>query len=279
MKPDHEGMAMTLGPQVREILSRHLHSLQAGQNRIGPPRDLQSAVESFRSRYGGLGLGHIPQDRVQLAIVALQRRGAAALTLGSRFLLAYSLSRPVSQLDGDSILAQDEIALPLIECWEAEFRQGTLSPMHWKGLMGSYLQAPPMPNVNRLRVLLLNSMAMIVVKHRIKPLWLEVIDRHHQLLGRHPCDPYVRELLEGGRGQLDDLKKVVSIPGGSWFWETMSGALVEEVQRMSDDRFSQVMGLVLAYANEEPASRHTVRAAVRDRRAKLRVGHVPTEPG
>ena len=259
---------MMLGLQVRAILARHLESTRAGRNRIDPPRDLQAAVENFRSRYGGLGIGHIPQDRLQLAIMALQRRGVAALTRGSRFMLAHSLARPISHLGGDTILAQDELALPLIESWEVEFRNGTLSPQHWKGLIYSYLQAPPTANANRLRVLLLSSMAMIVVKHRIKPLWLEVIERHHHLLGRQPCEPYVQELLEGSRERIDELKGVVSIPERSWLWECVNRALIEEMRRMSNDRFSQVTRHVLAYAKEEPMSRAIVRTAVLERRSK-----------
>jgi hypothetical protein len=267
-----KGPGVPLGSQVRGILARQLESMETGRNQIAPPRQLQGAVEDFRRRFGGLGIGHVPQDRLGQAIIALQRRGIAALTRGSRFILAYSLARPLSQLAGDSILEQDDLALPLIESWEQEFRKGTLAPMHWKGLIFSYLQAPSTANANRLRVLLLSSLAAIVVKHRNKPLWLEIIDRHHHLLGRRPCDPYVRELLEGGSALLDDLRKVVSIPKRSWLWESMNRALVEEVRQMSDHRFRQVRRNVLGYAEEDPASRSAVRAAVLDRESKLRAG-------
>ena len=220
-------MTTTLATEVQIALERHLQTMQSGRNRIGPPRDLQSAVEKFRFRYGGLGIGHIPQDRLGQAILALQRQGVAALTRGSRYILAYSLARPLSQLGGDSILAQDDLALPLIEAWEKDFRDGVLSPLHWKGLVYSYLQAPPTVNGSRLRILLLSSMAAIIVQHRVKPLWLEVIERHHHLFGRQPCEPYVRELLVGSHERLDELQRVVAIPEHIWLRDAIDRALRE----------------------------------------------------
>jgi hypothetical protein len=100
--------------------------------------------------------------------------------------------------------------------------------------------------------------------------WKEAVGRHLGLLGSDPCVPYVKELLRGETGLLDDLRDHLSVPPGSWFWIELRAALLRQINEGEEAAFRGRIPFALKLAKEIPNYRDVVLGAVLDRYARCK---------
>lgn len=192
----------------------------------------------LRRHFGAMGTPHVSTDRLDIA-VQQAAHDTARLRSGQRFLLAFALTQPVPALRGECVLERELVLDPLLRTWERDGRSHTLKLTHWKGLFHSYIQAPEGPPQQRLRRLLRATLEPAVRARRHTPAWIAGFRRHEQLLGDHPCAPYLDELMLGKSDALTDLRENagVSIPPTSWFWQQLKEKLISRIERMAKPEF------------------------------------------
>lgn len=250
---------------IEQALSRQLHELLAGTCQVPESRELRCAVQVVRARYGGGQAGLATPDRLEAAVVAINRGERPSKR--QLLFLAHGLSRPTRALAGQSVL-DSALGTGLLEHWEAQAREGYLSSMHWRGLFRSYMQAGQGVGVERLRCLLSEGALALKRSWRRPPAWWEAIGRHQSLLSLSPCDLYIQEMIQEDTELLDDLRVNTDVPPGSWFWSSLVKAMRSSLDDVSDIAFHSKIPYLLGLPSRIPGSRDEILAAVLSRYAQ-----------
>lgn len=229
---------------------------------------LAKIAARLRSRFGTVSAPHAGTDRIEAAI-RQAARNAAHLRSGQRFLLAFALAQPVPALRGKCVLQHESVLDPLLRTWEQDGRNEALKLTHWKGLFHSYMQAPEGPSQGRLRRLLRSTFEPAIRARRHTPAWVDGFRRHEQLLGDHPCAPYLEELILGKSDALRDLRDSagVSIPPTSWFWQQLKEKLIARIERMAKGAFLESVERFIAMNDLVEGATDDLLAALLDRYA------------
>lgn len=250
---------MSFAQGIESALSRQLQELATGTCQIAEPRELRRVVQIVRERYGGGKAGIATPDRLEAAAVDLSR----GRTPSKRQLLflAHGFSRPTRALGGQSVL--DSVpGAALLGRWEAQAQEGRMSPMHWRGLFRSFLQAAPGPGAERLRRLLSQAADALAESWARPPPWWEAIGRHRSLLGTLPCRVYMLEMIDEGTELLDDLRANTDVPPGSWFWTELVKTMRAGLEGLTDTAFRSKIPYLLSLPSRIPGSLNDILAAV-----------------
>lgn len=244
---------------IEQALSRQLQELLTGMCQVPEPRELRRMVQGIRGRYGGGQAGLATPDRLESAVVALSR--GARPSKRQLLFLAHGLSRPTRALAGRSVL-DSALGAKLLEQWEAQAHEGRMSPMHWRGLFRSFMQADPGESAERLRRLLSKAADSLAASWRRPPVWWEAIGRHQSLLSTSPCQAYMEEMLDEETELLDDLRANADVPPGSWFWAELVDAMRAGLEGLTDTAFRSKIPYLLSLPSRIPGSLNDVLAAV-----------------
>src|SRR5882672_1461778 len=248
--------------------------LSAGNGAIRPAQRLVDACTLVRKRFGSGQSALASNDRLTAIVARLLRDNLSILSRGDRYVLAHTLAQPVPQLRDASILGSGTMADRLLVQWEKEAGKAELRASHWRGLFHSFLQAQPSENTDRLRKLLRKSWSNILAASRHQLPWMTAVQNHLGLLGEHPCDVYVAELIRGDRALLDDLLQAVTIPPASWFWGDMRDALLRLIGAIEETEFKRRIDFALSMGDEIPMAKDAVLAGVLNRYAQCQ-GRTP----
>ncbi len=257
---------MNLTQSSRATLDEHLNSLVAGRYAIKPPVELKLALEEVRRQYGNGQASLVTCDRVEAAVTSFLSNSIP--NRRTLFLLSHALAQPVRSLGGRAIL-QTPMGAKLLTHWENEARNGRLKPSHWRGLFRSFFQSEQGEACDRLRELLSNSIGFLYSRRESIPYWLTAARRHQDLLGRSPCEPYIRELIEGDSSGLDAIKADIDLPRGSWFWAELKAAALAQIDRMSERIFRERLEHLMSLATLIPDSRDEILAKMLARYSEL----------
>lgn len=237
---------MTIDGCIRLSLEKALSEIANGRYAIKPPAELLKSVQRVRIRFGNGHAELIRKDRVQNAIRKIKSVGADGLNGREMYVLAYGLTQESDELGGASLLGSEKIVTPAIKRWSRDIQLGKLSGAVWRGLFNSFMQAPDGPGTKAVRQLLADSLPVIIERSKVKPAWLQTIQRHSGLLGDSPCLPYVNELTVGSRDQVDDLVSTMAPPASSWFWEALTNAVMVSIDSLDDILFESKIEFFLS---------------------------------
>jgi hypothetical protein len=255
---------MTLTLEIASSLEAIACALQDGPRSIRPPDRLIRAVERVRRQFDKGQTAIVSEDRVTKAIEALADKGAEALRSGQRFVVAHALAQAPPLLKGHALL-NTRFAGDLLGKWERDAGNGKLRPSHWRGLFHSYLQTEPSENLTRLRRLLKSALPKLIRDLKVHPRWLHTAQKHSEILSQEPCAKYAREILDGDKSSLDDLRQEIAIPDGSWFWGSLVGAFTQQLDSFDDSQFRDRIDLALSMARELRSHRNALLITVLNR--------------
>lgn len=256
---------MTFSQDIEQALSRQLREFSTGTSNVSEPRELRRMVEAIRERYGGGKAGLATPDRLEAAVLAVS--SGAKPSNRQLLFLAHGFSRPIDALAGQSVL-DSKLGAKLLRQWEAQALEGRLSPMHWRGLFRSFMQAEARKDAERLRRLLSESAGSLAASWRKPPSWWEAVVRHQTLLGTSPCNVYMQEMLDEESKLLDDLRSNTDVPPGSWFWKELVKPIRAGLTALSDGAFLSNIPYLLTLPERIPGSRDEILAATLSRHAQ-----------
>jgi hypothetical protein len=256
---------MTFSQDIERAVNRQLLELTTGSLQIREPLELLRIVQKVREQFSGGKAGICTPDRLEAAIASLLR--GIKPSRRQLLFLAHGFSRPVKALSGRSLL-DSKHGTDLLGQWESQTKSRSLSPLHWKGLFRSFMQAEAGVGADRLRALLSNAAVNLPTNWRKPPPWWEALGRHQSLLSNSPCQGYMEEMLDEGTELLDDLRANIDVPPGSWFWSHLAQAVREGLDDLSDVAFRSKIPYLLTLPSRIPGSRDEILAAVLGRYAE-----------
>lgn len=228
--------------RLQQELDERLRDFERHPPAFGNPELISQAVQQIRKRVS-IERETVYRDRIQEALTILDKQGLKnALNSHPRYLCWGLLTErgPSKQC-----FLHDTKRFPLLLTeLERMTVDSTLPLMAWRGLLQAYFGFNPsgdnatgQDNWKALRCLLVKTLPVVIEHARFRPVWLETIQAHDNLLSEQPCDRYGAKVLAGDESEINSLRHELKIPQDSWFWSKLFLTQVKLVTGRDDAGF------------------------------------------
>lgn len=260
-------MTSTAG-RLQESLTRSLETLQRHCESWSP-----KGLEEARAKI--CGSRELPifdprvASRLDDALKRLIEGGIRHVAARDHIVLAYNLAQIHPDLDGKSLLNSMPYLSLLLDSWRQLLRQRGPYRQIWRGALLSLFRGDDTDAGFEATRRFLSDTLSVLRSAKFRPTWLDAMDKHPQLLSKHPVDAYVLEWLGGHRESVDELSELVDLPTQGWFWTSLIAAVVEASCKSSNDAvFDERWPIALRLIDDHPYCRDLVLSRVLSRYVK-----------
>lgn len=211
--------------------------------------DLQAQIRSLRTILGSSGKGAgVTIDKIRHEVAKFRATGHLSDVRSARLVCWGTM---IGDKMHTPLIEDGERFAPFLH--EVDGYRAMRRPYRrcWRGLLDGYVRydpeggAPSGKSNWRLLREYLNDNLPLLERSGQMPNWLQVVDEHANILTDNPCGRYGTTLLEDGDGELDALRRELSVGASSWIGRRIFDAQIEAAIGFDDSRFKAVLPRVL----------------------------------
>ena len=212
---------------LERALGSALGALRLESVSFGSPEIVEKAALETEMTFQGFAKAKpSKEDAYRAALTFLQ---GLALDDTQCHMVSSALCEPISERQGARVLGDDRFQ-SLLNQYEEDAKKGALWRLTWYGLLTSYFAFDPSHASSeenagwvRLRETLQKTWPHIDAEsgNAAVPVWVKVMRQETEVLSAAAADKYAADYLDGHDETVCQLAEDLSIPQGSWFWQSL----------------------------------------------------------